>query len=303
MIIEPADVAAVRLAESRALFPSPVDLARAGLEPDEYRRRIAQLVAAGVIRSFHLTLVVPPLMGGSWVWAAVLAQSDRPLESARHLVSRLPFVTEIVINASLPLGIGPNLALLFYSRDFETETRFIRSLTGLKQLEVFRIQEFSFPVSVSLSREEKSFIRFLMENAGLDSEAIAANFGQTVTWVQAKLERLFWTENNRTGVVRIQPTIDWTRVSNFGHFHFLVETSHRPEQLVKLLGDQGMGLVLGGREINGRYIGIEADIWGIARLMEQVEFLDRITGIRVAAILYNREVIINDEWVGRTIAV
>jgi hypothetical protein len=118
VIVERADRAALRTCEERGMFPTEGELARVESTMDDYRRRLRRLSAAGVIRSFHAILVVPPLLGGDWVWAGVLATVARPLGVANALVRKLPFVTEIIMNAGLPDKLGPNLAMLFYSRDF-----------------------------------------------------------------------------------------------------------------------------------------------------------------------------------------
>ncbi len=64
MIVEKNDVAAVRLAEARGLFPTDGELAEVGLKREEFRARLAQLVSAGVVKSVGVTVCVPPLLGG-----------------------------------------------------------------------------------------------------------------------------------------------------------------------------------------------------------------------------------------------
>lgn len=297
IVLEPADLAALRIAEVRGWFPDEADLKPAGLNEDEYRRRLEQLVKNGLIRSFHLTLVVPPLLGGNWVMGALQIKSDEPRTLAESIVSRLPFVTEIFINAALPSGIGHNLALVFYSRDFENETRFIQTFSASSEVEVFRVQEYTFPVSMPLTREERAFVQFLYQNPALPRTEIARAFGQSESWIKAKLSRLFWSANNPAGILQIQPSVDWTGCANFGHFHFLLETGHRPEVLKKLIEGNGFELVLGGRVVNRRYVEVEADVWGVADLLARVGFLDRINGVRVAGVIHNQEIIINDRWV------
>ena len=87
MILEKLDVAAIRLCEDRGMFPTDSELAHAGLSGDGYARRIQELSAQKVIRSIRTSLVVPPLLGGDWVWAGVLANVARPLGVANALTS------------------------------------------------------------------------------------------------------------------------------------------------------------------------------------------------------------------------
>ena len=279
------------------MFPTEGELAGVELTMDDYRRRLRRLSAAGVIRSFHAILVVPPLLGGDWVWAGVLATVARPLGVANALVRKLPFVTEIIMNAGLPDKLGPNLAMLFYSRDFDTEARFIRSAAGMEHHEVYRVAEYSFPMVQPLSSDEKRLLRQLVGNPAADIRVLGAELGQTPDWVQVKLDRLLWTPSNRSGVIRIQPEVDWTKVENFGHFHFLLLTGHQPEQLQRLVEERGFELVMRGKTYRERFVQVEADVWGVADLMERVAYLDQIASIKVAGVIWNERVTVNSDWV------
>lgn len=302
MHIEPRDLEVIGIAEGRGQFlDEEIGQAEWGIAYAEYRQRLERLVSNGLIRSFHLTLVVPPLLGGNWVLGAVIARCAEPLTAAGNLARRLPFVTEIFVNSCLPADVGHNLGLVFYSRDFQTESRFIREEWSARDVEVLRVQDYEFPVALTLSREEWAFIRCLQQNPGLDPEGIARVFGSSPEWVRAKIARLLWSETNPSGVFRIQASIDWTRCSNFGHFHILIETGHRPEVLEKNLSGEKLRLVFRGMRLGGRYIGVEADVWGVAELLNRVEFLSRLGGVRVAGVIYNREILINDRWVKNVI--
>ena len=297
MILEKSDVAALRLAETRGWFPTDAEVTAAGLKPADYAERLQRLCSLGIVRGFKTTLVVPPLLGGDWVWAAVLANSKRGLGLANALAAKLPFVSEIVLNASLPDGVGPNLAVLFYSRDFDKEADFIRNAPGIDYHEVYRVAEYSFPVALPLSKDEKELVRYLVEHAESGIDEVGSAMGRNPTWVRAKLDRLLWSDTNRTGVLRVLPELNWAPVENFGHFHFLVETGHRPDQLGRLISEAGLSVVFGGKTYQNRYVQVEADVWGIGKLLDTVAFLDQIAGVRVAAVLWNREVIINAKWV------
>ena len=297
MILERNDVAALRLAEARGWFPTDGEMAAVGLKPAEYAERLRRLCSLGIVRGFKTTLVVPPLLGGDWVWAAVLASAKRDLGLANALAAKLPFVSEIVLNTSLPEKVGPNLALLFYSRDFEKEAEFIRNTPGIEYHEVYRIAEYSFPVALPLSKDEKELVRYLVQHPDSVITEVGSEMGRNPTWVRAKLDRLLWSETNRTGVLRVLPEVNWAPVENFGHFHFLLETGHRPDQLGRLVSEEGLSVVFGGKTYQNRYVQVEADVWGIGKLLDTVTFLDQIAGVRVAAVLWNREVVINAKWV------
>jgi hypothetical protein len=300
MVVEKQDIAALRLAEARGWFPSAGELAAAELTAAEFGERLRRLGRGGVIRSFKATLVVPPLVGGeSWVYAALVASTRRSLGVAIALAARLPFVCEVILNSSLPEGIGPNLAVLFYSRDFESETEFIRSTGGLDYHEVYRVAEYSFPVALPLSTDERGLVRHVVEHPADDAAAVGSALGRDQAWVRAKLDRLLWSEANRSGVLRVQPEVNWSLVDNYGHFHFMLETGHRPEQLARLVGEHGFELVFGGRPFQGRYVQVESDRWGVGSLMDAVVLLNQVTGIRVAGVLWNREISVNDGWVRR----
>jgi hypothetical protein len=297
MILEKSDVAALRLAEARGWFPNDSEVTAAGLKPADYAERLRRLCSLGIVRGFKTTLVVPPLLGGDWVWAAVLASSKRGLGLANALAAKLPFVSEIVLNASLPDKVGPNLSVLFYSRDFDKEADFIRNATGNDYHEVYRVAEYSFPVALPLSKDEKELVRYLVEHPESGIAEVGSALTRTAAWVRAKLDRLLWSDTNRTGVLRVLPEVNWAPVENFGHFHFLLETGHRPERLGRLVGEAGLTVVFGGKTYQNRYVQVEADVWGIGTLLDTVAFLDQIAGVRVAAVLWNREVVINAKWV------
>jgi DNA-binding Lrp family transcriptional regulator len=297
VILEKGDVAALRLAEARGWFPNDSEVTAAGLKPADYAERLRRLCSLGIIRGFKTTLVVPPLLGGDWVWAAVLANSKSGLGLANALAARLPFVSEIVLNASLPDRVGPNVAVLFYSRDFDKEAEFIRSAPGIEYHEVYRVAEYSFPVALPLSKDEKELVRYLVEHPDSEIAEIGSVLARTPTWVRAKLDRLLWSDTNRTGVLRVLPEVDWAPVENFGHFHFLIETGHRPERLAKMIDEAGLTVVFSGKTYRDRYVQVEADVWGIGKLLDTTAFLDQIAGVRVAAVLWNREVVINTKWV------
>ncbi|MBM3313523.1 hypothetical protein FJY70_02890 [candidate division WOR-3 bacterium] len=297
MILEKNDVAALRLAEQRGYFAGEGEMAAVGLTPAEYADRLRRLRAVGVIRGFKTTLVVPPLLGGDWAWAVVLASARRGLGLANVLAARLPFVTEMVLNVSLPERVGPNVAVLFYSRDFEREAEFIRNSSDIDYHEVYRIAEYSFPVALPLSTDEKELVRFLVEHPDSGITELGSELRRGPAWVRAKLDRLLWSESNRTGVLRVLPELNWAAVENFGHFHFLLETGHRADELAQLIKEEGLSLVFGGRTYQGRYVQVEADVWGMGKLLDTVAGLDQLTGVRVAAALWNREVVINNGWV------
>ncbi|MFO7638056.1 MAG: hypothetical protein R6X14_01950 [bacterium] len=297
MLVDKLDVAALRLCEERGTISDAAGLTAAGLTAGEFHARLRKLSAAGVLRCLKASLAVPPLLGGDWVWASLLATASRPLGIANLLLKRLPFVTEVLLNASLPPRVGPNLAVLFYSRDYDTEARYVRSISGMEHCEVCRVAEYSFPVSRSLSTDERNLLRQVAAHPAAEREELVAAVGQRPEWVQAKLEQLTWTPTNGSGILRVQPELDWTRVENFGHCHFLLATGHRPAQLRRLLTERGFELVLEGKPYRDRYIQVEADCWGMADVVERVSFLDQTTGISVRGVLLNQQVIINADWV------
>jgi DNA-binding Lrp family transcriptional regulator len=297
MILEKGDVAALRLAEQRGWFPTDAEVTAAGLKPADYAERLRRLCSLGIIRGFKTTLVVPPLLGGDWVWAAVLANAKSDLGLANALAARLPFVSEIVLNASLPEKVGPNLAVLFYSRDFDKEAEFIRNAPGIEYHEVYRVAEYSFPVAMPLSKDEKELVRHLVEHPESGIAEVGSAMERSPTWVRAKLDRLLWSDTNRTGVLRVLPELNWAPVENVGHFHFLLETGHRPDRLGQLVNEAGMSVVFGGKTYRDRFVQVEADVWGIGKLLDAVAYLDQIAGVRVAAVLWNREVLIYTKWV------
>lgn len=299
MVLEKKDVAAVRLAEAGGRLVGEGQLAAAGLDRAEYQLRLGRLEQAGVIRSFRVTAVVPPLLGGDWALAAVMADATQPISAVSVLQQRMPFVTEVLVNLGVPEGLGPTLALLFYSRDFDTDARFVESTSGLGYREISRVAEYSYPVAFPLSGDERQLIRCLLKEPGSDLARLSAAVGREVEWVSAKLDRLLCCERNPTGVLRVQVETSWSEVENFGHFHFLLETGYQADKIRQLLTGTEFSLVQEGLPYRGRFVQAEADVWGTAQLMEMVRVLSRIVGVRVAGVLWNRQCLIHDNWVAQ----
>ncbi len=299
MVIEKADVEAVRLCERRGMFANDMELTENGLTREEYVKRLRQLSAGGLIRSLQATLMVPALQGGDWVWAGMLATAKSPLGVANALKRSLSYVTETIFNLGLPDKLGPNLALLFFSRNFETDVEVIRSTSGIEYCEIYRVANLSFPVAVPISSEERALLREVVRSPASDLASLAAGIGRDPLWVQTKLDRLLWTESNHSGLVRIQPELDWSRADNFGHFHFLLETGLQPKELFASVAEHRLSLVLEGKPYRERYVQVEADLWGIAELMEKVSHLNQIPGVRVAGVVWNHLILLNTEWTTR----
>ncbi len=296
MILEPGDVNAIRLAEARGRFATEPELTEAGLTAEEYGRRLARLAAGGLIRGWKTTLTVPPLAGGDWVLGAVLIAGERDVGIGNLLAARLPFVTELIVNDCLPGGIGPGLAVLFYSRDFVSESRFISAIPEIGYHEVHQLMSWTFPVRQPLSSEETALARLLLKQPWLDAAGIADALNRDQNWVRAKLDRLLWSRFNSAGIVRVQPELDWSRAENFGHYHFLLDTGHRPDELSRLLGETGFTLVFDGRRFRDRHLQVERDVWGTAGLWDAVAELNSITGVRVAGLMWHRQLLIHNKW-------
>ena len=53
---------------------------------------------------------------------------------------------------------------------------------------------------------------------------------------------------------------------------------------------------MAGKPYRERYVQVEADVWGVADLMERVTFLEQVTGVRVAGIVWNQRVMVSADW-------
>jgi DNA-binding Lrp family transcriptional regulator len=297
MRIDQTDLALIRAIEWGGILAHNSAVRRLGLSDTEVRQRLARLREEALLKAFRATIFVPKFLGDKWVWGCTLIQTRRPGEVADAIRHKTPFVTELVFNDSLPSGLGHNLSATFYGTDFAQIQKFLSELSDLSYVEVYQIGRYEFPLPQPFSTEELRLMRAVAAQPDADLSALSRSVNQTRDWVETKLESLVWDPENSQGVILVLPEIDWRVCENFLHVHFLLEISVSPESVSAELSRLGFAPVLGGRLFHGRYLQMEADVWGFDDLRRRKSSLDSIRGVTLSGILLAQENRIVSDWV------
>lgn len=296
MEIDRIDLQIVRALEQGGKYNLKTYLAPVKLPEEETTSRLRRLEAEGVIKGYRLSLFLPPILGGSWDWAAGLTVTGE-LDLVRpQILKRLPYATEFIHNQSLPPGLAPNLVVLFYTQNLSQSVSILKGISGVQYLEAYRISSYSFPLSQGLSRDEWRLVETWAQLGGAETE-LAQRLERDSNWVSAKLEKLTWRPENPRGVVLVMPEFDFSRVDNFLHVHFLLKGEADLEELEASLKLHGMQFVPYHRRFRECYYQVEADLWGLQDLARCHQFLSRLPGLEVHAILYWESSKIESDWI------
>jgi DNA-binding Lrp family transcriptional regulator len=279
MRIDQIDLKIIREVENGGrIFLDKIGSALDGLniKKDEIESRLARIESERLIQGYKVTIRIPPLLGGDWIWGCALAVISEPEKAIDQIVKNLPFVMEIMQNISVPDGIGPNLGILFYTKDFSTSAQFLRELTELNYVEFYKLREYSFPIPAPLSSGEKGLLRELYANPTASHEELSRLTNQDLVWVKEKLSRLITSPEyivtdatDDVGIMQVLPELDWRVCENFCHIHFLIEKGTEKN----CLGHNEFQPVLTGRPFRERFCQIETDLWGFDQLGAKLKTL------------------------------
>lgn len=295
MLIDKIDLAILRHLErtGRYLTPLPEQL---GIQLAEINNRIEKLQKEQIISGYKASIFVPPFLGGDWVWACILATTQQREKAIERILQRIPFVTEIWLNTNLPSYIGHNFSLIFYSKDFDAEVKFLKELSEISYLEAYRITNFTFPMARIFSAEETLLLKTIFKHPTANANTLAEICQKNLSWVQTKLDKLTWTPQNPDGVIVILPEIKFNQLKNFCHCHFFVELKGKPDLFFDEFKTLGFETVLGGRAYQGRYLQLEIDIWGFNDFFAKKILLERYKEIKIQGIVFAEEMQVISEW-------
>jgi DNA-binding Lrp family transcriptional regulator len=297
MRIDPTDLKLLRAIEWGGIIACNSAVKELKLDETDVRERLERLRREGLVKGLKATIFVPPFLGRDWVWGCTLIQARRPAAVADAIRRKIPFVTEVLYNTSLPAGIGYNLSVLFYATDFPEVEKFLSEIRDIDYVEVYEIGRYSFPLAQSFSADEMHLLRSVAEHPDADLALLAKLTRKPLNWVQTKLEALVWDPDNTKGVILVVPEIDWRRAENFAHIHFLLETSVAPDSVVTELKKQGFTSVFEGRRYRKKYLQLEADVWGFEDLRAKKAALDATQGVSLSGILMSEDNTVVTEWV------
>ncbi len=294
MVIDEIDLSIIRRLEYRGRFFLNRVREELKLEEEEVEKRIARLEGEGLIRGYRVSLLLPSLLGGRWIWAAALLITDSEDRVEGRIRERITYSTEFIYNETLPWGVGANLVVLFYTQDLRKSLEEFKRTEGVEWVELYKIKEYSFPIALQLSKEEIQLIEAL--KASPKPEPLTQSFNPS--WVEAKLDRLIWREESPEGIIFVLPEFNWEVVSNFLHIHFFLEAS---TDLKPILDKEGFQMVSYGNKFRDRYFQIESDVWGFDEFTRRVHTLKKIKGVKLSGLSFWRGNRVESSWVGDVI--
>ncbi|MCX8015082.1 MAG: hypothetical protein N2748_03605, partial [candidate division WOR-3 bacterium] len=176
---------------------------------------------------------------------------------------------------------------------------------GVSYLSAYRIANYNYPLARIFTSEERQLLKIFFENPLAEFEKIAEICQKNPMWVKSKLEKLIWNPQNLDGVILVLPEIDYKRIANFAHCHFLLSreqlTLADDASSLNELKTLGFDVILDGRLISGRYLQIETDIWGFNDLIAKKIFLENYQGLKVKGIIIAEEMRIVSDWAKKLI--
>jgi DNA-binding Lrp family transcriptional regulator len=302
MQIDRTDLSILRATEWGGILSHNTALRKLKLADAEVGRRLKRLRDEGLVKGFHASLFVPLLLGKKWVWGCALVQTRKPDAVAQAIQARIPFVTEVLFNSSLPSAIGPNLSVLFYATNFTEVKRFLNEVPDIDYVEVYQIARYDFPLAQPFSSDENKLLQTIIAHPDASLAELARFVRKPEDWTQAKLDRLVWDPENPDGVILVIPEINWRVVENFAHVHFLLELSVSAKSVVSELAKSGLAPVLSGELFRNKYLQFETDLWGFSDLLRRKDTLNRVAGIHLAGLLIAEGNSVVSDWVPRLLA-
>lgn len=302
MEIDSLDLKLIRAIEWGGVPACNSALARLNLPAEELRRRLQRLRSEGLIQAYRASVFVPPFLGGEWFWACTLIQTRKTESVVKTIRSRIPFVTEMFFNRSIPPGVGPNLSILFYTKDLKAIQQFLSQVREIDYVEVYRIAQYDYPLVQAFSSDELACLKAIVAHPDADLVQLSNIIGAQTSWVQSKLQRLVWDPENPQGVLLVIPEISWGKCSNYRHIHFVLEVALSPETALAELSSSGLVPVLDGRLFRNKYMQLEADVWGFDALRRYQEAIENCRGVQLVAILSAEENLVVNDWVSRLLS-
>ncbi len=280
-------------------FPSV--LSELNLKQEEIKNRLARIESENLIKKYKATILIPSFLGGDWVLACLLVDTSEPAAVIDQVIKKLPFVIEIFYNISIPKGIGPNLNILFYTKDFIASVQFLKEFSKIDYSEMHKLRDCSFPIPTPLTTNEKLILKEICLNPLISCEELTRLSSQDLTWIKEKINRLvvnpMYIQANsspNTSVLQILPEIDWAACENFRHVHFVVD---KPVDLT-IMKNCDFEPVMSGKPFRDRFYQLETDLWGFDQLVNKIESLQNAGFNMKGLILADSNIVIN-HWVNK----
>lgn len=184
------------------------------LTPDNLAH-LRRLKEGGVLKKIVPVPFLPKFLGGDWqICGAVGRIEDGKKE---RVIAQIPYIYEIIYNWTIPSALGHNFAFFFYRQNLAEEV--IKGIDGFECFELYQLAQYSFPLKLSLSREEEIILKELLNAPDLIT-ALSSLLREKPKAI--KLESILRGEDNDFGFLSFFPEVNWSIVDNFLHCHFLL---------------------------------------------------------------------------------
>jgi len=205
---------------------------------------------------------LPLLLGGDWEIGGAVGRIRDGVDGL--IRERIPYIYEMIYNWTIPSSVGHNFAFFFFTRNWE-ERKTMEEIDGFECFNLYHLANYSFPLRISLSREEREMIEEIV-----NAEDLLLTLRDFLSDKRrlAKLERILRGRDDNIGCLSLRPVIDWSRLETFLHCHFLLST---PSGLVQR----------------------ERDLENLSALFREYEKL-RKEGEILGVVLYKESLVVND---------
>jgi DNA-binding Lrp family transcriptional regulator len=295
MVIDKIDLAIIRHIERSGYWLSPLT-DQLSITIDEIKQRLKKLEDNKIVSDYKATIFIPPFLGGEWTWGCILATAQHREKVINQILKKITFVNEIWLNSNLPSNLGHNFSLIFYSKDFDTEVKFIQELSEISYLEAYRISDYTFPLPRIFSSEEIILLKNIFTNPTANYEELGEKCHKHSDWIKSKHEKLTWTPQNKDGVIYVLPEINYSQIENYAHCHFIVESKTNLQLLVDELKISGFELVANQHPHQNQYTQIEADLWGFNDFLLKKSHLDSFSEIKIKGIIFAEKMSVVSDW-------
>lgn len=289
MIIDPIDIKLIRQLELDGSISMDDIMGKFHITREEIMLRVKNFETTGFIAGYGMKLSVPSFAGGRWYLCCAFTESSG-LAPERSV----PYLEETIENRTYPKGTGPNVSLLFYTRDLKESYRLVNKLPGLDYAEIYKVGEYNVTIPVILSSEERQALLELVDRK-LNYDALHRLIYEPASDADTACARLIWQRKNRRGVIRIFPNLNWSVIKNYAHVHIAVETKTRTRELRKQISRLGFSANIAAK-FKKRYLQVEFDLWGFADLHSVLGALARIKRLNVAGCSYAYQNSVSGDW-------
>ena len=297
MIIDPIDLKLIRQLELQGSISVDEIVSKFHITREEIFLRIKNFEDSGFITDYGLKLFLPKIAGGRWFWGCAATEATARFKPEKSV----PYLEEIVENLSFPIGVCPNVSLIFYTKNLREAYRVINKTPGLRYAEIYKIDEYNVSIPTVLTERDWQLIAQLYLMPKLHYSKINTILYEPKSDAEIKMSRLVWSKKNRKGVILLFPHFNWAIIKNYLHLHLAIITKMRSKELRRLVNKLGYSANITSR-FKKRYLQIEFDVWGFSDMQTIIDSLERIGKMTIEGCSFAYKNRIYNEWIEDYIA-